>query len=337
MLASENGDEKAFLFVQGKIKIILFPLETSMVGYDFPPFRPPNEASSALIRVTRGCPWNRCLFCTMYKTMKFEPRSVEDVKKDIDAAVDIYPGTRRVFIADSDSLAMKNIEEIISYIRYRFPDAERITSYARATTLMRLGVARLVRLREAGLTRVHVGLESGDGSTLAFLKKGATPQEMIAGGKAAKDAGLTLSLYVLIGAGGKDHLVEHAVGSAQVCNTINPDFIRLRTLIVQQGSALEEQMRHGQYRPTSPLEKIMEVKRFLEALTVHDCELVSDHHTNYLWVDNSVVYKGIHGILPKDTKQMMAVLNQTMQLLSQTSSEVLDATLLYERGLISSL
>lgn len=308
-----------------------------MIGYDFPPFRPPNEAASALIRVTRGCPWNRCLFCTMYKTTRFELRGITDVKKDIDAAVDIYPGARSVFIADSDSLSMKNIGEILSYIRYRFPDAERITSYARATTLMRLGVARLARLREAGLTRVHVGLESGDASILAFLKKGATPQEMIVGGRTAIEAGLELSLYVLIGAGGKDRLLEHAMGSAQVCNAINPDFIRLRTLIVQRGSLLEEQMQRGEYHPTSPQEKISEVKQFLECLTVQDCELVSDHHTNYLWVRNRVVYKGIHGILPKDKRQMLDVLNQTVQLLSQTNGEVLDATLLSERGLISSL
>jgi coproporphyrinogen III oxidase-like Fe-S oxidoreductase len=242
-----------------------------------------------------------------------------------------------VFIADSDSLSMKNIEEILSYIRYRFPDSERITSYARATTLMRLGVTRLTKLRAAGLTRVHVGLESGDASTLAFLKKGATPQEMIAGGRAAIEAGLELSLYVLIGAGGKDRLLEHAVGSAQVCNAINPDFIRLRTLIVQRGSLLEKQMQQGQYHQTTPQEKINEVKQFLECLAVQDCELVSDHHTNYLWVGNRVIYKGIQGRLPKDKKQMMDVLNQTVQFLSQTSGEVLDATILYERGLISTL
>lgn len=308
-----------------------------MIDYDFPPYRPPNEASSALIRATRGCPWNRCLFCTMYKTLKFQPRSVEEVKKDIDSAVRIYPGARNVFIADSDSLAIKDSEEIIRYIRKRFPQAERITSYARATTLMRLGAARLSKLRSAGLTRVHVGLESGDPDTLSFLKKGAKPQEMIAGGRAAKEAGLELSLYVLIGAGGKDRLKEHAVGSAHVCNEIQPDFIRLRTLIVQHGALLEEKMRTGQYRPTSPLEKLTEVRLFLEHLTVQDCELASDHHTNYLWAGNRLVYRGIQGMLPAEKHRMMNVLDKTLQLLSHTTEEILDATILYERGMISSL
>ena len=308
-----------------------------MIDYDFPPYRPPNEASSALIRATRGCPWNRCLFCTMYKTLRFQPRPLEEVKKDVDTAVRIYPGAQTVFIADSDSLAMKDSEEIIRHIRMRFPKAKRITSYARATTLMRLGAARLSKLRTAGLTRVHVGLESGDADTLSFLKKGATPQEMIAGGRAAKEAGLELSLYVLIGAGGTDRLKEHAVGSARVCNEIQPDFIRLRTLIVQHGSLLEEKMRTGQYRPTSPLEKLTEVRLFLEHLAVQDCELASDHHTNYLWAGNRLVYRGIQGMLPAEKHRMMNVLDKTLQLLSHTTEEILDATMLYERGMISSL
>jgi radical SAM superfamily enzyme YgiQ (UPF0313 family) len=308
-----------------------------MTQYDFPPFRPPNEAESALIRASRGCPWNRCLFCTMYKEVKFQPRSVEDVKKDIDVAVRLFPGARTVFIADSDSLAMKNSEEIIRYVKARFPSAERITSYARAKTLMKLGASHLARLRDAGLTRVHVGLESGDEETLAFLKKGATPAEMVAGGQAAKQAGLEVSLYVLIGAGGKNRLVEHAVGSAQVCNEIDPDFIRLRTLIVQHGSLLEGKMKQGLYRSTSPVEKLREVQLFLSHLDVHDCELASDHHTNYLWMDDKVLYRGIYGMLPGEKQHMMDVLAKTIQLISQATGEILDATLLYERGMITSL
>ncbi|KYK21494.1 hypothetical protein AYK25_03355 [Thermoplasmatales archaeon SM1-50] len=308
-----------------------------MINYDFPPYRPPNEASSALIRVSHGCPWNRCLFCTMYKTVKFQPRSLEEIKKDIDTAVHIFPEARSVFIADSDSLVMKDSEKIICYIKSRFPHAERITSYARAKTLMRLGAERLGKFHEAGLTRVHVGLESGDATTLSFLKKGATPQEMIAGGKAARQAGLELSIYVLIGAGGKDRLTEHAIGSAFVCNGINPDFIRLRTLIVQHGSLLEEKMKAGQYRPTSPLQKLTEVKLFLEHLDVQDCELVSDHHSNTIWVDNTIVYGGVNGILPAEKNHMLEVLNQTLQRLFHAREEILDATILYERGVISSL
>jgi len=307
------------------------------LNYDFPPYRPPNEAASALIRASRGCPWNKCMFCTMYKTIKFHPRSLDEVKKDIDMAAKIYKGAKTVFIADSDSLVMKDIEEIIRYIKLRFPQVDRITSYARAKTLMKLGNQRLKKIKKAGLTRVHVGLESGDEKTLEFMQKGVTPQDMITGGKEAKKSGLELSFYILIGAGGKDRFKEHAIGSANVCNEVNPDFIRLRTLVVQRGSLLEEKKKNGEYIPTSPVEKLQEVKLFLENLEVNQCEFASDHFTNNIWVDNTIVYRGIYGFLPQDKKDMMDILNDTLDFLSITDGEILDATILYDRGLIHSL
>ena len=308
-----------------------------MLDYDFPPYRPPNEASSALIRASRGCPWNKCLFCTMYKTLKFKPRSVEEVKEDIDKATKIYKGAKSIFIADSDSLTIKRIDEIIKHLKLRFPDADRITSYARAKTLMNLGPERLKKIKKAGLTRVHVGLESGDKETLEFMQKGATPEEMIAGGKAARDAGLELSFYILIGAGGGNRLKEHAVESARVCNEVNPNFIRLRTLVVQHGSLLEDKMKKGDYKPTLPIEKLQEVKMFIENLNVTECELASDHFTNYLWVNNEVVYRGVYGLLPQDKQDMLDFLNETLDFLKVAQGEILDATILYERGLIHSL
>lgn len=315
--------------------INMFDFKTS--DYDFPSYRPPNEAASALIRASRGCPWNKCLFCTMYKTFKFKPRPVEEVKRDIDKATKIYKGAKSVFIADSDSLTMKNIEDIIRHIKLRFPKSDRITSYARAKTLMKLGSERLKKIKEAGLTRLHVGLESGDKETLEFMQKGATPEEMIAGGRAAREAGLELSFYILIGAGGKDRLKEHAIESARVCNEVNPDFIRLRTLVVQRGSLLEEKKNFGHYKPTSPIEKLQEVKTLIENLEVNQCKLASDHFTNNIWVDNAVVYRGVYGILPQEKQDMLDILEHTLDFLSVTDGEILDATLLYERGMIHSL
>ena len=309
----------------------------STLNYDLPPYRPPSEAGSALIRASRGCPWNKCLFCTMYKTLKFKPRPVEEIKRDIDKAAKIYKGAKTVFIADSDSLAMKNMEEIIRHIKLRFPDSDRITSYARAKTLMKLGSERLKKIKDAGLTRVHVGLESGDKKTLEFMQKGATPEEMIAGGKAARNAGLELSFYILIGAGGKDRLKEHALESAKVCNEVNPDFIRLRTLVVQHGSLLEEMKNSGDYKPTSPMEKLQEVKMFIENLDVNQCEFASDHFTNNIWVNNTVVYRGVYGMLPQEKQGMLDTINHTLDFLSVTDGEILDATILYERGVINSL
>jgi radical SAM superfamily enzyme YgiQ (UPF0313 family) len=305
--------------------------------YEMPPYRPPSEAMSLLIRASRGCPWNKCQFCTMYKTLKFHPRPVNDVKLDIDKAAKLYPDATRVFIGDSDSLSMKRIDEIIGHIKKRFSDVERITSYARAKTLMRLKPEKLKQIRKAGLTRVHVGLESGDPETLRLMDKGATPEEIIMGGKAAKEAGLELCFYVLVGAGGKKRLKEHALGSASVCNNVNPNFIRLRTLIVQRGSLLETKMKSGLYENISPIEKLEEVSLFIGALDVTGTELVSDHITNYIWIDNDVVYNGVQGHMPRDKKDMLELLNDTIKFISMAKGEVADSTMLYERGLISSL
>ncbi len=305
--------------------------------YDFPPYRPPSEAASALIRASRGCPWNRCLFCGMYKTLKFKARPLEDVKKDIDTAAEIYRGADTVFVADSDSLVMRDIEEIMRYIRLRLPGVSRVTSYARTKTLMKLGVERLKRIKDAGLTRVHVGLESGDPETLKFMQKGVTPAELIAGGKAAREAGLELSFYILVGAGGKDRFKEHAAGSARVCNEVNPDFIRLRTLVILHGSLLEDKKNSGQYRPTSPIEKLREVKLLMENLEVKQCEFASDHVTNNIWVDHEVVFNGVYGMLPGEKENMLDTINSTLDFLEATDGEIADANMLYEQGLISSL
>ncbi len=307
------------------------------LDYDFPPYRPPSEAASALIRASRGCPWNRCLFCTMYKTLKFKARSLEEVKNDIDTAAEIYKGASAVFIADSDSLVMKDREEILRHIRRRFPNVTRITSYARAKTLMKLGVDRLKRVREAGLTRVHVGLESGDPETLKLMQKGVTPDELVAGGKAAREAGLELSFYILVGAGGKDRMKEHAVESARVCNRVNPEFIRLRTLVIQHGSLLEEKKNSGQYKPTSPIEKLQEVKTLIENLDVKQCEFASDHLTNNIWVDHRVVYSGVYAMFPEEKHNMLDVINRTIDFLKICDGKIEDANMLYAQGVISSL
>jgi len=273
----------------------------------------------------------------MYKNLNFKPKSVEEIKKDVDTAAKIYNGARTVFIADSDSLVMKNIEEVVRYIKQGFPDAERFTSYARARTLMKLGVERLRKIKEAGLTRVHVGLESGDRETLEFMCKGSTPEEMIAGGKVAKKAGLQISFYVLVGAGGAGRSQEHAIESARVCNEVNPDFIRLRTLVVQHGSLLRKEKDSGNYEPTSPIEKLQEVKMLIENLEVNDCEFASDHFANYIWLDNKVIYDGVSGMLPQDKQKMLDTLNHTLDVLNTAEDEVVDATILYERGAIHSL
>ncbi len=306
-------------------------------SYDFPPFRPPNEANSALIRITRGCPWNRCEFCAMYKHLKFESKSLQEVKGDVERARQIYGGADTIFLGDSDNLVHKNLPEIVAFIRKIFPEAQRITTYARAKTILRRKIDYLKAVRKAGLNRLHLGLESGDEIVLERLNKGAKPEEMIQAGKKAKDAGFEVSFYVLSGAGGKDRWREHAINSARVLNAARPDFIRLRTLTIQYRTPLDEKLRKAEFTLTPPLERLEEVKLFLETLEVTECFVASDHMTNYLWAGNTVIYRGVAGILPDDKKRMLASVKASIDFIKSSDEEIKDSNLLYREGLISSL
>ena len=191
--------------------------------YELPPFRPPSEAYSLLLRVTRGCPWNRCRFCGMYKSMRFQKRSVEEIKDDIDKARELY-GDREmnVFIGDADSPVIKTdyFVEALEYLRSQFTQIGRVTSYGRAKTLAMMAPEKLKRLADAGLDRLHLGLETGDPKLLEFICKGATPEQMIKAGRKVKEAGIELSEYLMLGLGGADGWESHARESAADLNAI---------------------------------------------------------------------------------------------------------------------
>ena len=327
------------LFIEKKEKFH-YPSYTMVVeldAYDFPPFRPPNEANSALIRVTRGCPWNRCEFCAMYKHLKFASKPLEEVKKDVERARQIYGVADTIFLGDSDNLVHKDLPEIVAYIRKIFPEAQRITTYARAKTILHRKMDFLKAVRKAGLDRLHLGLESGDEIVLERLSKGAKPEEMSRAGQKAKVAGYEVSFYVLSGAGGKDRWQEHAQNSAAVLNAAQPDFIRLRTLTIQYRTPLDEKLRKGEFVLTPPLERLEEVKLFLETLDVKNCFLASDHLTNYLWAGNTVIYRGVAGTLPDDKDRMLAKIMASIDYILNSEEDIKDSNVLYREGLISSL
>jgi coproporphyrinogen III oxidase-like Fe-S oxidoreductase len=195
----------------------------------------------------------------------------------------------------------------------------------------------LKAVRKAGLDRLHLGLESGDEIVLKRLSKGAEPEEMIQAGKKAKAVGFEVSFYVLSGAGGKDRWREHAINSAKVLNVAKPDFIRLRTLTIQHRTPLDDKLTRGQFVLTPPLERLEEVKLFLETLNINNCFLASDHMTNYLWAGNTVIYRGVSGSLPGDKARMLETVQASIDFIKTSEEEIKDSNLLYREGLISSL
>ncbi|MGA2467580.1 MAG: radical SAM protein [Thermodesulfobacteriota bacterium] len=275
-------------------------------NYDFPPFRPPSEASSLLLRITRGCPWNRCTFCSMYKTIKFEIRDLEEVQSDIELAKNLYGDRiRTVFIGDSNSLVVKTemLIEVLNSLFSSFPHIERVTSYARAKTLFKKPIEDLERIYQAGLTRLHAGLETGDRDLLKAIEKGATPEEMIEAGRKAKKAGFEYSLYVLLGIGGEEKWERHAKGTAEVLNQVDPHFIRVRTFIAQPGSQLYEAVTEGSFHPASPETILKETKLLLEELHVTS-QFLSDHISNLL---------PLHGKLPEEKERMIQMIDDALK------------------------
>jgi radical SAM superfamily enzyme YgiQ (UPF0313 family) len=274
--------------------------------YDFPPFRPPSEADSLLLRVTRGCPWNRCTFCSMYKTMKFEVRDLAEVLEDIELAKELYGDrVRTVFIGDSNSLTIKTdiLVKVLNCLYSSFPHLERVTSYARAKTVAKKPIEDLEKIYQAGLNRLHVGLETGDRTLLKEIEKGATPEEMVEAGRRAKKAGFEYSLYVLLGIGGEEKWEQHAKGTAEVLNQIDPHFIRVRTFIPQPGSPLYDAMTEGRFPLASPETILKETKLLLEELQVTS-EFLSDHISNLL---------PLHGKLPGEKQGMIQMIDDALR------------------------
>ncbi len=196
----------------------------------------------------------------------------------------IASGGRTVFLQDADALIMRTPElvEVIEYVKKTFPTVERITSYARAKTCNKKPLEDLQRLYQAGLSRLHVGLESGNDEVLSFMQKGVTREEHIAGGKKVVASGISLSEYYMPGLGGRNWSKAHAIDSARALSEINADFIRMRSLIVRRGTLLYETYDDGKFEPLNEDEMVDEIALFMENLNCHSY-LISDQMSNLLF------------------------------------------------------
>ncbi len=326
-------------------------LHGDCTSFEQGPIRPPSEAGSLLIRVTRNCPWNRCAFCRTYQGERFSLRSVAEVKEEIrrigetvehiralsgeggeggniggetirrfidhgeryderlrSIAAWHLSGGESVFLQDANSLIVKTdgLAELIAFIRTTLPSVSRITTYARAKTAVKKTVEELKRLREAGLSRIHIGMETGYDPLLTFIRKGVNAAEQVEGGRKILEAGISLCEYVMPGLGGRRWSTEHALETARVLNRINPDHIRLRTLHVVPGSPLFEKVREGEFQSLDDEAILREIRLFFETLGGITSEVVSDHVLNLL--------EELEGTLPGDTQRIIGVIDRFFNL-----------------------
>lgn len=275
--------------------------------YEGTVYRPPSEAGSLLIQATIGCPHNKCTFCSMYKNTRFRIRPLEDIKEDLMAAREYYgPLVASVFFPDGNTVIMKTeqLVEIFRFARELFPQLERITIYGSARYVNKKSQDDLNRLKQAGLTRIHMGMESGDDITLQRICKGVTAEEIITAGQKLKRAGIEVSEYYIVGIAGQARWREHAENSARVLSAINPDFIRLRTFAPEHKTPIMEEIESGSLQLLSPHEALQEIRVLIENLHSDNTMVVSDHITNY-W--------NINGRLPIDREKMLAEIDRALQ------------------------
>lgn len=318
-------------------------------GFEQGPIRPPSEASSLLVRITRNCPWNRCTFCPVYKGSDFSLRPVADVIEDIDRVhryVEkirecsarngrIYPqdieqllsdtemvdktalnaalnwvgvGMQSIFLQDANSLVIKpeRLIAILQHLQNCFPWVKRVTSYARSHTIARISDANLALMAKAGLSRIHIGMESGSDSVLAMVKKGVDKKTHILAGQKVKKAGMELSEYIMPGLGGKELSVEHAKESGDALNQINPDFIRLRSLALPSHVELANEWADGSFVKLGDTETAQELLIFLKELDGITSVLKSDHILN--------LFEDLEGRFPEEKESMIAMVEEFLAL-----------------------
>jgi radical SAM superfamily enzyme YgiQ (UPF0313 family) len=276
--------------------------------YEGPIYRPPSEADSLLIQATIGCPHNKCTFCMVYKKgPAFRVRPVKEICEDMEEARKVYGDrVRTLFFPAGNTIAMPT-EELAAICRFageQFPHLERITVYGSSQYIARKSLEELKTLREAGLSRIHVGLESGDDEVLRRVKKGTTAAEQIEAGRALMQAGIELSEYVVLGLGGRERTREHALATADVLSAIEPDFVRLRTLVPKINTLLLHQIKKGRFQLLSPHQVLLETRQLLENL-VCSTTLTSDHYTNYI---------NLAGHLPEDKNRLLNEIDHALVL-----------------------
>jgi histone acetyltransferase (RNA polymerase elongator complex component) len=308
--------------------------QENYTGFEQGPIRPPSEAQSLLIRITRNCPWNHCTFCPVYKGSQFSLRPKAHVIQDIDAihkyvdmlnkgnitrdavfavrkkvpaeelrafhaAVNwISNGMESVFLQDANSLIIKpqDLAEILRHLKHRFPQIKRITSYARSHTIARISDDDLKEIADAGLNRIHIGLESGSDEVLKMVKKGVSKDMHIKAGLKVKKAKIELSEYVMPGLGGQALSKIHAIETADALNQINPHFIRLRSLAIPEHIPLFEDWQSGRFIKCTDRMTAEEILLFIEHLSGITSTLVSDHILN--------LFQDITGVFPHDKEKM---------------------------------
>ncbi len=276
-----------------------------MIPYEGRVFRPPSEAYSLIVQATIGCSHNRCTFCDMYKEKRFRVRRLEEVKADFDLARAAYRRVDRIFLADGDALMCPaaHLAEILRYIREKFPECERVTSYGSPKSILVKTQEELNELHELGLEMVYLGLESGSDEVLRRVNKGETAAEIVRAGQMVKAAGMKLSVTAIAGLGSLERSEEHAVQTARALSEMKPEYIGLLTLLFELPTPLMRDWEEGRFYLMEPVEIAAETLTLLENIDSEGSVFRANHASNYV---------NLAGTLNRDRESMCARLREAL-------------------------
>ena len=282
--------------------------------FDTPVFRPPSEARSFILRVTRGCAHNKCTYCNMYRGVPFQILKDEEISRQIALAAHYGKDkVRRVFLADGDALVLPTAKllKILQALRDTFPKLQRVSSYAAPKDILRKSEEELRQLKEAGLQLLYYGMETGDDVTLKAVNKGVNGEEAIEAGRRVTASGMKLSIMVILGLAGKEGSKRHALETAKAINIIQPTMWSALCLMLYRGSELLDQFERGEFNPLSPAECMEELYTIMENVNLPEdkhCLFRSNHISNYI---------PLAGTLPKDKNRLLAEIRYSAQELSK--------------------
>lgn len=270
-------------------------------------YRPPGEWRSYLLQCTIGCSHNKCTFCAMYKEKKFRIRPLEEILEDIDMALDYYgPNVERVFLMDGDAIVMKTEQllKVLEKLYHNFPNLQKVTTYAGPKSTLAKSVSELTELRQAGLTRAYLGVESGSDAVLSAIKKGCTAEEMLRAGQNLVEAGIDLWAILILGLTGQDgDWQEHVLSSARIINEMRPRHLSAMTFAPAAGTPLGEDVLAGRFKVCTPEHILRECRLLIETLDVNPLHFTSNHASNYL---------PLKGGLPEDREKFVALLDRAL-------------------------
>lgn len=267
--------------------------------------RPPSEAGSIILQVTVGCSHNHCSFCGAYKDVEFRIKDDAAIEEDIEFASRHCLSQKRVFLADGDVLILPlhKLKALFGKIRARLPHVKRISLYGNGKAIRSKSLSDLSALKRLGLSRIYLGVESGDDDVLAEIHKGETAQTLAAAGQKVKKAGIFLSTTVILGLGGVEHSTQHASATASLLNKISPNQIAALTLMVLENTPLAERVENKTFHLPDTLGLLSELRTLVRGLTVDRVQFMANHSSNYL---------PISGRLARDRERILYEIDQAL-------------------------